>query len=1159
MKVRLITVFMIMIMTAAGFAQSDGELVWKKDFGGTTYRDVAIGSENILYWASQIGTAYAIDFDGNLLWEFTPGLEEFSDAPCVAPDGTIYIGNQDSYLYALNPDGTEKWKFLCENAFMHTPALADDGTIYIGEGNGIMYAINPDGTLKWQYTAVGFIEDSPSIGPDGTIYFSTLESILYALSPGGELKWRIELDAEYISTPTIDSDGTIYVATNTNGIFAVNPDGSIKWHIDEMNTTGASVVIGPAGRLYLYARDQYVYSLDRDGNEIWKYQTHGGSARPLIIGADSTIYIGSTDWYIYAINFDGTEKWKYKSNGMMNISTITNTGLLIANSVTGTYPNQKSELYAFQTESYGLADSPWPKSHKNASCTSNSYNTDSPQVGFDEIQKYVSSGNSLRLDASQSFDPNGSELSFSWRVLEKPENSAVTIADSTSSITTVSFDSNDFGNYKFAVTVRNQENLVSADVMNAYYGPISWTFYTFSEISASASLDYDGKVYIGSTIGNSYSFDSDGELNWQTDEFGYVLASNTIGPDNELYIPAGSGRLYKIDNNGQEVWNAYLSGNLRGSASIGKDSTIYITSEGRYLFALNPDGSRKWTVPAGGRIYTTPSIAQDGTIYFGSNDGILYAVNPDGSVKWKYDTGKYVRSSAAIDYDGTIYFGSNDGNLYALNSDGTVKWKYQTGDNVTSSPSIGADSTIYVGSLDQNLYALNNDGTLKWQYETGAAIESSPTVGYDGMIYVGSSDKNVYAIHPDGTLNWKYATSGEIVSSPSLDMNGKLYIGSNDGNFYCLQTESYGLADSPWPKLGCNYQNTSFMSVEPIANFIAEPTNGISPLQVEFQDLSTGYISEWLWDFGDGNSSTEQNPLHVYETADSFSVSLTVEGPDGLNTLVKENYIVVNEAQPVAVFAADTTGGIAPLTVQFADSSTGTITEWSWDFGDGETSDEQNPEHTYTVADTFSVSLSVSGPGGSDTCVKTNYIIVIEPAPIAAFAVDSTAGAYPFTVQFSDSSSGVITEWLWDFGDGSSSDDQNPLHEYTTADSFTVSLTVAGPGGSDTMIKEKLIVVDHPTGIEDTGALPTRFNLYQNYPNPFNPTTHISFDLPKSAFVELSVYNSNGQLVDRLISENRNAGTHQINWNGVNHSSGLYYFKIKAGDFIDMKKMILIK
>ncbi len=1155
MKVRLATVFMIMIMTAAGFAQSDGELVWNKDFGGMWYRGAAI-RDNTIYFGSEGGSVYAIDFEGEILWEFTPGLDQFDDAPCIAPDGTIYVGNEDSYLYALNPDGTEKWKFLCENAFMHTPALADDGTIYIGEGNGIMYAINPDGTLKWQYTAVGFIEDSPSIGLDGTIYFSTLESILYALSPGGELKWRIELDAEYISTPTIDSDGTIYIATNTNGFFAINPDGAIKWHIENLNTSGEAVVIGPAGRLYISAQDNNLYALDRDGNTIWTFEVHASTP---IIGADSTIYVGSSDNNIYAINHDGSEKWKYKASGNLKVSAITNTGLIIAESFSGSGYNKTGSMYVLQTESMGLADSPWPKNHKNVSCTSNSYNIDSPQVVLNPKESYIKSNETLTLDASQSFASDGGALTFSWIVLEKPENSVVTIADSTSSITTVSFDSNDFGNYKFAVTVSNQENLVSADVMNAFYGPINWTFYTFGEISASATLDYDSEVYIGSTIGNSYSFDSDGGLNWQTDEFGYVLASNTIGPDNELYIPAGYGHLYKIDNDGQEVWNAYLSGNLRGSASVGKDSTIYITSEGRYLFAINPDGSQKWTVPAGGRIYTTPSIAQDGTIYFGSNDGILYAVNPDGSVKWKYDTGKYVRSSAAIDYDGTIYFGSNDGNLYALNSDGTVKWKYQTGDKVTSSPSIGADSTIYVGSLDQNLYALNNNGTLKWQYETGAAIESSPTVGYDGMIYVGSSDKNVYAIHPDGTLNWKYTTSGEVVSSPSLDMNGKLYIGSNDGNFYCLQTESYGLADSPWPKLGCNYQNTSFMSVEPTANFIAEPTNGISPLQVEFQDLSTGYISEWLWDFGDGYTSTEQNPVHVYETSDSFSVSLTVEGPDGSNTLVKENYIIINEAQPVAAFTADTTGGIAPLTVQFADSSTGTITEWSWDFGDGETSSEQNPEHTYTVADTFSVSLSVSGPGGSDTCVNTNYIIVIEPAPIAAFAVDSTAGAYPFTVQFSDSSSGVITEWLWDFGDGCTSDEQNPLHEYTTADSFTVSLTVTGPGGSDTMIKEKLIVVDHPTGIEDAGALPTRFNLYQNYPNPFNPTTHISFDLPKSAFVELSIYNSNGQLVDRLISENRTAGTHQINWNGVNHSSGLYYFKIKAGDFLDMKKMILIK
>jgi PKD repeat protein len=162
-----------------------------------------------------------------------------------------------------------------------------------------------------------------------------------------------------------------------------------------------------------------------------------------------------------------------------------------------------------------------------------------------------------------------------------------------------------------------------------------------------------------------------------------------------------------------------------------------------------------------------------------------------------------------------------------------------------------------------------------------------------------------------------------------------------------------------------------------------------------------------------------------------------------------------------ANFSADPTEGIAPLTVQFSDESTGEIEGWSWSFGDVETSTEQNPLHEYAEAGDYTVTLTVTGPGGEDTDTKTDYIQLL-PAPVAAFTANVTSGTAPMTVQFTDQSTGPITNWSWDFGDGGLSSFQNTSWTYYYAGDYTVSLTVTVPGGSDTETKIGYIHVAVP-------------------------------------------------------------------------------------------------
>jgi len=283
------------------------------------------------------------------------------------------------------------------------------------------------------------------------------------------------------------------------------------------------------------------------------------------------------------------------------------------------------------------------------------------------------------------------------------------------------------------------------------------------------------------------------------------------------------------------------------------------------------------------------------------------------------------------------------------------------------------------------------------------------------------------------------------------------------------------------------------------AEFVGELTIGGLPLTVQFTDKSTGDITSWLWDFGDGQTSTLQSPSHIYQNFGNYTVSLRVKSQDSSDTETKQDYITVTiPGEPEADFVALPTQDKAPLTVQFTDKSEcyasftirgdggliigmkrvpalGHITNWSWDFGDGQTSTQQNPSHVYDQPGYYTVKLTVTSPAGSDTETKTDCIHATPPPPPAAdFAGQPTSGDAPLAVQFADQSVGDVTKWLWSFGDGQTSTQRNPSHIYQTGGDYSVSLNVTGRGGSDAETKAKYIHVTLPKAYTIIDMVQTR-------------------------------------------------------------------------------------
>ncbi|MEO1260844.1 MAG: PKD domain-containing protein [Bacteroidota bacterium] len=217
---------------------------------------------------------------------------------------------------------------------------------------------------------------------------------------------------------------------------------------------------------------------------------------------------------------------------------------------------------------------------------------------------------------------------------------------------------------------------------------------------------------------------------------------------------------------------------------------------------------------------------------------------------------------------------------------------------------------------------------------------------------------------------------------------------------------------------------TQSVSFNPAADFTF--TGG--GFTVDFMDNSSGTPTSWQWDFGDGNTSTAQNPTNTYAIAGTYSVCLTVGNSFGNNGPVCMDVSV--PFSPIADFSFD----ISDFVVDFTDLSVGNPDSWIWDFGDGNMSSLQNPVHTYVTNGNYTVCLISSNQAGNSAPVCKDFTIGVPPIADFSFQVDM------LEVEFLDLTAGNPDTWMWDFGDGNTSNEQNPTHTYAFNGDYTVCL-----------------------------------------------------------------------------------------------------------------------
>lgn len=380
------------------------------------------------------------------------------------------------------------------------------------------------------------------------------------------------------------------------------------------------------------------------------------------------------------------------------------------------------------------------------------------------------------------------------------------------------------------------------------------------------------------------------------------------------------------------------------------------------------------------------------------------------------------------------------------------------------------------------------------------------------------------------------------------------------------------------------------------ADFEATPTTGFAPLAVQFTDKSTGDISNRAWEFGDGETSTATNPSHTYQNEGTYTVKLTVSGSGGSDSEIKTNYIVVNNNNIMSISDAtkDENNDFIPdlldqqvqikgivvspnygssLQYQIQDATGGTMI-YSYEFNSN-----------LMLGDEVTVTGTVSQYRGKTEIVPpdANSVVINSqgqqlPDPLIIDIPDLGENIEGLIVEVQGVWLTNPSEWPIEGNDATVqiTDGVNLATLFIDKDTYLDGWTPPSGVIDITGIADQFTYSEPPndgyqirlryqsdikvnTSIDRRTMQDANYELMQNYPNPFNAQTTIQFALPEQSEVSIVLYNIRGERVAEIFNGRKSAGLHSVTFNGDRLSSGTYLIKLKAGDFVDLKKCVLLK
>ncbi len=480
--------------------------------------------------------------------------------------------------------------------------------------------------------------------------------------------------------------------------------------------------------------------------------------------------------------------------------------------------------------------------------------------------------------------------------------------------------------------------------------------------------------------------------------------------------------------------------------------------------------------------------------------------------------------SATITGNTSICSGQNT----TLSASGGATYSWNTGVTTTS---------IIVNPTVLTTYTLTSaTASCVAKATTTVTVNQLPTVSISGNTTICLGQNTTLSASGGGTYLWNTGptTSAITVMSTAFTTNSYSVTVSN-GN--CSSVASVAVTGT--------YPTANFTSNTPLC--LGDPA--------VFTDLSTGGISSWYWNFGDGEISNSQSPSHAYSVAGTYTASLTATSQYGCKDSLTQT-VAVNP-KPASSFMSNTPVCLGVPTV-FTDGSTGGVVSWSWTFGEGGNSTLQNPAFTYTSASTYTVAEIVTNQYVcKDSSTKSvtvmnglnvNLTLVQDISnPLLWNVYDTiTGGTAPFT-------------YLWNFGDGNTSTLQYPSHTYSVSGHYAISLTVTDANGCISSVDDSTYRISSAGIIQYVIVVDPLVTATQNlqftndisiFPNPSNGSFIFNCTVSKG---ELEIYNVMGEKVYSSLITNQSTS---IN---IDAPNGIYFLQLKTEQVIATKKIAINK
>jgi PKD repeat protein len=510
-----------------------------------------------------------------------------------------------------------------------------------------------------------------------------------------------------------------------------------------------------------------------------------------------------------------------------------------------------------------------------------------------------------------------------------------------------------------------------------------------------------------------------------------TIRSNTIYNSN---MPAGSDEILSICSSSRDIdvsYNTLYAGNRTFGATGGeglniKDGCSYIYVHHNYVDMARPDGkeSDRYAMGVDGWTHETHHIYFYNNIIKNGCWGLQYNSEEGGYTHHIYGWNNIITH---IGY-GNRGYGGGIGMPNYGNTPGKCDYCYWW------------NNTVY------DCYY----GAYFTKTNIGAPIEARNNIfancGQAVVIRSGVPTQYITLDHniTSGDPRFVNASGGNFhLQSDSPAINAGIAVSEVTDDFDGNSRPQGGLYD-----IGA-YEYTG-SSYPPTANANAVPTSGPAPLSVDFSGSATGGTPpySYRWTFGDGGSSTSQNPSHTYLSVGTYTATLTVTDSKNATSSKSLTISVTGTTSPlVANASASPSSGRAPLTVNFTASASGGTSPYSyrWTFGDGGSSTAQNPSHTYLSVGTYSAALTVTDSKNATSSKSLTITVTATPSQLVATAsADPTSGQAPLTVNFTGGGTGGSPPYSynWNFGDGSSSSVQSPSHTYSGLGVYTVIFTV---------------------------------------------------------------------------------------------------------------------